>query len=358
MWPGAPTTLLMGLILAQSTQMQDCRRRSSIQHAGSHSASVHGCSAGRRVHDAGRRPPPCRSRRHQSRGALVDGVCAGRPPLRHRASGTRADSEHERRDVRAGVDDRRHLRSRRGRCPGPGARSGLRDVAARVRLLHGAGGGRCGQSPRSLPRGRRTSWGARRAAGRRACQHHSRRRPDPVRARRAPVCEHRRRLHAVRVTEPWLPGGQDSASEPRRHLTPRQPFRLTRLHVRPPEPAGFRLAPRDRSALGLRTRVHWQRRDQCPSVRIQLRVADHRGCGDDAGHGGADGVLQPGHCTVRRVVLPGPRGAAVREQPVRGHAAGHAPAPAAAGRRGGPHRRAGAATRRSVWTHSRRRPRA
>jgi len=26
MWPGAPTTLLMGLILAQSTQMQDCRR--------------------------------------------------------------------------------------------------------------------------------------------------------------------------------------------------------------------------------------------------------------------------------------------------------------------------------------------
>ena len=184
---------------------------------------------------------------------MVHGVRARRAALRHGAARPRADREHGQRHVRTGGDAGRHVRAGRSRHPRIDAGSGLRIVALRLRVLHGARRQRRGEPRRALPRGRRPARRARRAAGRHPGGHHPRRRPHPLRARRAAVREHRRCVHAVAGAEPRLARRQDPAHQPGRHLARREPLRLTRVLVRPPQPPGLRLASRDRRDCGPRS---------------------------------------------------------------------------------------------------------
>ena len=91
-------------------------------------------------------------------------------------------------------------------------------------------------------------------------------------------------------------------------------------------PQGLDWHPSSGDLWAVGTRDVRQRRGQRDPRRSQLRVASHRRRRHDARHGAAGDVLQPGDRSLRRVVLSRAAVPAVCRQPLRGHAARHAPA--------------------------------
>ena len=97
---------------------------------------------------------------------------------------------------------------------------------------------------------------------------------------------------------------QDPAAQRRRQRARRQPARgVADLLLRAPQPAGPRLASRDRRAVGLGARADRQRRNQPAAARAQLRLAGDRGRPDARRDGDADPVLLAVDRAVGGVVL-------------------------------------------------------
>ena len=158
---GPPAAIVaLGFILAQSADAglpPDAPNRDAGTGTARSNSTV-----GRRDHDTGRRARAGPGGGDQPGGAVVDGVRARRPSVRDRAARPRAHHQHRRRHVGAGAHARRHVRAGGSRGARAGARSGLRLVAIRLRLLHGARRQRRREPRGALPRGRRPAGRARR----------------------------------------------------------------------------------------------------------------------------------------------------------------------------------------------------
>ena len=152
---------------------------------------------------------------------------------------------------------------------------------------------------------------------------------------------------------------QDPAPQRRRQRARRQPVRrVADLLLRTPQPAGARLAPGHRRALGLGARADRQRRNQPAAAGTQLRVAGDRGRPDARRDGDADPVLLAVDRPVGDVVLHRDGDRRLPAEPVRRHAGRAAPAPRPLrSERSEPDRRDGAAPRRPLRPDPRRRHR-